>query len=150
MIGDRLVSEIDMRLVEKTFRDIIDGKPRRDQPSGKRRGRSHMKGGEGTARMAIRLLRAILGWGEKAGHVEAATVAAARNVDIGHDGRRDTILDDPKAYARLWKTVDRLSDLNLVPDDEALIRQDVADAIRLIVLTGARKSEITRLSSRTG
>ena len=146
LIGDRLVSEIDMRLVEKAFREIADGKTRCDLPSGRKHGRSLVKGGDGTARMAIRLFRAILGWGEKAGLVQAETVAAARHVDIGRDGRRDTILDDPKAYARLWETIDRLSDPGRIQVGGFVIRPDVADAIRLIILTGARKSEITRLT----
>lgn len=67
---------------------------------------------------------------------------ASRNVEIGQDGRRETILEDPEAYARLRATLDAMA----TPDAEnpaPLLNPANADAIRLIALTGARRSEIT-------
>ncbi|EDZ42328.1 phage integrase, putative [Rhodobacteraceae bacterium HTCC2083] len=145
LVGNRLVSSIDMRFVEKLFRDIASGKTKRDKPSGKKFGRSTVRGGEGAARSTIRLFRAILSWGEKAALVDHNIVRAARNVDIGRDGKRETILDDPEAYEQLWHTLDRLSDPDQENENHAPIQQEATDAIKVIMLTGARKGEITNL-----
>ena len=59
----------------------------------------------------------------------------AESVKTGSDGERDTILDDALAYGRLFKTLDRM-------EAERRIRRPVADAIRVIALTGARRGEI--------
>ncbi|MGB7318949.1 MAG: site-specific integrase [Planktotalea sp.] len=145
LIGNQLVTSVDMQLVEKFFRDIASGKTKRDVPSGKKHGRSTVRGGDGAARTTVRLFRAILSWGEKAGLVDHSIIRAARNVDIGRDGQRETILDDPEAYARLWHTLNRLSDPNHQNADLVQIQQDAADAIKIIMLTGARKGEILNL-----
>ena len=101
--------------------------------AGKDGASGRVKGGDGIARSSIRLFRAILNWGYKQGTVEWEAVLAARNVEIGRDGRRDVILEDPEAYARLWATLDRM----VTPDIEtpaSLLRPVIADAIRLIAL----------------
>ena len=59
----------------------------------------------------------------------------AENVKTGSDGERDTILEDALAYGRLFKTLDRM-------EAERRIRRPVADAIRVIALTGARRGEV--------
>ena len=135
LLGGLRVDEVTMQAVEKAFRSICEGK---------HAGKGRVKGGDGIARSSIRLFRAILNWGYKAGSLEWDAVQAARNVEIGRDGQRDLILEDPEAYARLWATLDRM----VTPDPEnpaPLLRPVVADAIRLIALTGARRSEITAL-----
>ncbi len=139
LLGGLRVDEVTMPAVEKAFRIICEGRH-----AGKEGAKSRVKGGEGIARSSIRLFRAILHWGYKSGTVEWDAVQAARNVEIGRDGRRELILEDPVAYARLWATLDRM----VTPDIEnpgPLLRPAVADAIRLIALTGTRRSEITGL-----
>jgi integrase len=135
--------------VEAAHRKIVAGKTAKDEKSGKKRGRIRVRGGEGTARMAIRLLRSILSWGRKMKILPAGIspdVAAA--VELGRDGRRDAILDDPAAYLQLWQTLDRLTDPDKIGADETPLAQAAADAIRVIALTGARRSEITGLRWR--
>lgn len=135
LLGGLRVDEVTMQAVEKEIRTICDGK---------HAGKGRVKGGEGIARSSVRRFRAILHWGYKAGSVDWDAVQAARNVEIGRDGRREMILEDPDAYARLWAMLDRM----VTPDHEnpaPLLRPVVADAIRLIALTGARRSEITGL-----
>lgn len=132
--------------IERAHKKIVAGDTAQDTPSGKKRGRTRVRGGEGTARMAIRLLRAILSWARKSRIVTLDLPAdVAANVDIGRDGKRDLILDDPAAYARLWATLDRLTDPTRVQEGERLLRSEAADAIRVIALTGARKGEIAAL-----
>ncbi len=143
LLGGLRVDEVTMGAVEKAFRSICEGR-HAGKPGAADGTKSRVKGGEGIARSSIRLLRAILNWGYKAGAVEWEAVQAARNVQIGRDGRRDVILEDPAAYARLWATLDHM----VTPDianPAPLLRPVVADAIRLIALTGARRSEVTGL-----
>ena len=132
--------------IERTFKKIIAGDTAVDKASKKKRGRIRVRGGEGTARMAIRLLRSILNWGKKTRTVPAEFQAdVALGVDIGRDGKRDLILDDPASYARLWQALDRLTDPDRLEEGERLLRAEAADAIRVIALTGARRGEITGL-----
>jgi len=131
--------------VERAHRAIRDGKTAVDMPSPAKRGRIRVAGGEGTARMAIRLLRAILSWGVKQNQVPPAVAAVAKHVDVGRDGRRTTIVEDREAYVRLFRTIDRLSDAASLAEGERLLAPVVADAIRVLALTGARRGEILNL-----
>jgi integrase len=59
-------------------------------------------------------------------------------VKTGSSGTRETILDDAADYGRLFETLDRM-------ETERRIRGPVADAIRLIALTGCRRGEAAHL-----
>jgi integrase len=146
LLGKRVLEALTPSDIEIAHSKIIDGKTAMDAPSGKKRGRVRVRGGEGTARMAIRLLRSILSWGKTA-KILPATVSAdlVAGIDIGRDGKRDLILDDPEAYARLWRVLDRLTSPDAMAEDDKLLRPEVADAIKVIALTGARKGEIVGL-----
>lgn len=149
LLGKLILEAVTPADIEAAHRKIVMGKTAMDAPSGKKRGRIVVKGGEGTARMAVRLLRSILSWGKSA-KVLPASVAPdlVAGVEIGRDGKRDVILDDPEAYARLWRVLDRLTDPDKLQDGDTLMRPEVADAVRVIALTGARKGEIIGLRWR--
>lgn len=85
--------------------------------------------------MAIRLLRSVFSWAVQEGMVPSNP---CEHVRTGSDGTRDTILDAAADYARLFGALDRL-------EREKRIRPTVADAVRLIALTGARRGEIANL-----
>ncbi|MCG8071585.1 MAG: tyrosine-type recombinase/integrase [Candidatus Thiodiazotropha taylori] len=85
--------------------------------------------------MAIRVLRAILNWAIDEGYISSNP---AVGVKIGADGNRSTILESTEQYKSLFETLDRL-------ETELRLRQPVADAIRVIALTGARRNEIAAL-----
>lgn len=131
--------------IERAYRAIRDGKTAVDKPSPKKRGRIRATGGAGSARMAIRLLRGIVAWGARRGIAPEGIVAITKHVDIGRDGRRTAIVDDQEAYARLFHTIDRLTDPSRLKEQERLLRPEVADAIRVLALTGARRGEILGL-----
>lgn len=118
--------------VEKAFAAIRDGKTAKREKMGPR-ALARVRGGEGAARKSVRLLRSTLQWAVRERMVKVNPVA---DVKSGADGTRDIILDDAKAYGRLFQTLDRM-------EAEKRIRQPVADAIRLIALTGARRGEVT-------
>lgn len=146
LLGNHVLEALTPPDIEKAHAKIVAGKTAVSKPSGKKRGRTLVRGGEGTARMAIRLFRSILSWGKIAKVLPdnfAPDVAAS--VDIGRDGRRSLILNDPATYARLWQTLDRLTDPTRLEEGERLLRPEAADAIRVILLTGARRSEVTGL-----
>lgn len=130
----KMVCDLSPEDVRRAFAAIRDGKTAADVRTGNR-GRAIVKGGEGTARMAIRLLRAILRWAISEG---MAATNPATDVQIGSDGERDTILQDSGAYARLFRALDDL-------ENKKIIRSSHADAIRVIALTGARRGEIAGL-----
>src|SRR5690606_28607304 len=63
LLGKRLVAKLTADDVRRAFASIRDGKTARTVKTGKKRGVAKVGGGEGTARMAIRLLRAVFAWG---------------------------------------------------------------------------------------
>lgn len=146
LLGNHVLEALTPSDIEDAHRKIVTGKTAKIEKSEKKRGRIHVRGGEGTARMAIRLFRAILSWAKMAKILPAGVSAdIAASVDVGSDGKRSTILDDPAAYARLWNVLDRLTDPDTIRDDETPLSPAAADAIRVIALTGARRSEVTGL-----
>jgi len=137
MLGRQIADQVTPDDVRRAFNGIRDGKTAADEKT-KRRGRAIVTGGEGAARGAIKLLRAVYSW---AIEERLCTGNPAADVKIGTDGARDIILEDEQTYARLFKTLDTL-------ENEKLLRPAVADAIRIIALTGARRSEIAGLRWR--
>jgi integrase len=137
LLGKKLAGKLKAEDVRRAFRDIRDGKTATDEKT-RPRGRAIVKGGEGTARSAVRLLRAILSWAQQEGLISANPAAG---IKVGADGERTTIIESSKQYAQLFRTLQRM-------EDEQRIRRPVADSIRLIALTGARRSEITGLRWR--
>jgi integrase len=134
LLGRLRVTTIRRADVERAFAAIRDGKTALTEKMGPR-AVSRVRGGEGAARKSIRLLRAVFAWAMK--H-EIMAANPADGVDIGADGERDTILDDAAAYGRLFRTLERM-------EAEHRIRQPVADAIRVVALTGARRGEVAGL-----
>ncbi len=149
LLGKHILEALTPADIERAHAKIVAGKTAVDKPSGKKRGRILAKGGEGTARMAVRLLRAVLSWGKMSGVLPAGVSPdLVASTNIGQDGKRGAILDDHDAYTRLWRALDKLTDPSALGDDDKLLRTEVADAIRVIVLTGARKGEIIGLRWR--
>jgi integrase len=132
LIGNRALDALTRREMERVFRDIRDGRTAVDKPSGKKRGRIRVRGGEGTARRTLGLASAIFSFavGE-----ELLLTNPCLGIDKGQDGTRDTIVEDADGHTRLFRAL-----------DNPLIPRAAADAIRLIALTGARRGEIVGLT----
>jgi integrase len=133
LLGKRHVHRLTTRDVRDAREAIRGGKTATDLKT-KARGRAIVRGGEGTAREAIALLRAILNWAE-------VRPNPVDGIKLGSSGTRDIILGDAQDYARLFQTLDTM-------EAERRIRQPVADAIRLIALTGCRRGEAAGLRWR--
>ncbi|MFV8816664.1 tyrosine-type recombinase/integrase [Haliea sp. E17] len=121
--------------VRRAYADIRDGKTSVVKKSGNARGRVNVRGGDGAARMAIRVFRAILNWAIAEGR---ATDNPATHLDLAGDGKRDLILETPEQYAALFDALDKLETLRKIPDS-------AADAIRVLAFTGARRNEVAGL-----
>ena len=88
----------------------------------------------GAANTALAVLRQIIGTAKAAGHVGTDPVAGLRP----NPGRKMTRFLSAEEIARLHRTLDRLV-------KERPSRRPQADVIRLLLLTGCRKSEILTL-----
>lgn len=139
LLGAKFAHQLTAEHVRKAFAAIRDGKTAKaPTKSGKPRGLTIVRGGEGAARMAIRVLRCALNWGVSEG---LAPSNPAIGVKLGSDGNRDVVMPDSASYERLFRTLDRM-------EHERRLRAPVADAIRVLALTGARRGEISGLHWR--
>ncbi|MFA6019108.1 MAG: integrase arm-type DNA-binding domain-containing protein, partial [Rhodospirillales bacterium] len=134
LLGNRFAHKLENEDVRKVFASIRDGKTSATVKT-RERGLARVSGGAGTARAAIRLLRAIFSWGMAEKMVKSNPAAG---VSVGVDGVRETILETSDDYARLFQTLASM-------ENERRIRGPVADAIRVIALTGARRGEVVSL-----
>lgn len=137
LLGKQYVQSLKPDAVRRAFGQIRDGHTA-VRVSTKKHGLARVTGGEGAARMSVRLLRAIFTWAVGEGYMVSNPAAG---IDIGVDGSRKTILQGGDDYAKMFRTLDTM-------ENEKRIRQPHADAIRVIALTGARRGEITTLRWR--
>jgi integrase len=137
LIGRTIADQLTHDGVKRVFADIAAGKTAQTQKMGPR-GLSRVRGGQGAARMAIRLLRAAFNWAIREGLMERNPATGVR---IGQDGTRDIVMTEADQYRRLFETLERMV-------LERRIMPTAADAIRVIALTGARTGEITGLRWR--
>lgn len=133
LLGRIYVTKLTAEDVRRAYSAIKNGKTAVREKTGKR-GVARVSGGETAARDTVGLLRAILNWAMEEKLVETNPAAS---IKLGSSIPREIFLDDPEQYARLFTALATM-------EAERRIRQPVADAIRVLALTGARKSEITR------
>jgi hypothetical protein len=133
LLGKRHAHLLTDNDIKKALAAIREGKTATKIKTGSR-GLARVTGGNGTARMAIDLLRSIFNF---AISERMVTANPCIGVKTGTSGTRETIIEDAADYARLFQTLDRM-------ERELRIRQPAADAIRLIALTGCRRGEAAR------
>ena len=132
LLGKKRISEISRPDVEKLMRDVAAGKTAVDEKTGKH-GRAIVQGGKGTATRTVGLLGGIM------------TFAVTRQL------RADNPVRGVKRYAdRKGETFLSGAELRRIGEALAKAKADGANPsavaiIRLLALTGARKSEIAGL-----
>lgn len=132
LLGSKVLETLKPEDVRRLFADIAAGKTKTPNSKKRPRGRNDVvKGGEGTARAAVRLLRAMLTWAIQEG---IADTNPARGLNIGRDGVRDVLLTGEQ-YQAMFAALAAL-------EDEKKLRREAADAIRVLALTGARRGEV--------
>lgn len=136
-IGSKVADKLSSEDVRRAFAAIRDGKTAATVKT-KKRGLARVTGGEGSARKAIRLLKTAYNWA-----IEQKTLKEnpAAGVDVGRDNERTVIIESMEQYSAIFDAINKLENLQR-------IRRPAADAIRVIILTGARRGEIARLRNR--
>ena len=131
LLGTKHADLLTADSVKSAQKAITEGKTATTVKTGIR-GLARVTGGEGTATKAILILRAAYSWAISEGILTDNPAAA---VKVAHPGQRDTIMGGAKDYETLFDTLATM-------ENEHCIRPAVADAIRFIALTGARRGEV--------
>jgi integrase len=134
LLGRKVANTVTKADAARAIRDITDGKTAKDEKSEKKRGRAIVRGGEGTARRTRTTAAAMFAWGVEHGYIAANPFAA---VKLSAAPVRERFLSRDEAG--------RLLDALASMEESGDMSRTVGDAIRLLLLTGARKSEIAGL-----
>lgn len=129
LIGSMRASEVSSDDVDKFMNHVIVGKTAIDKKT-KSRGRARVTGGEGTASRTVGLLGGIFTFAIQKG-IRADN--PVRSVKKPKDKKRQRFLTQIE-LKRLFEFLDKPTDLTLNPN--------AIPAIKLLLLTGCRKSEI--------
>jgi integrase len=131
-LGRRAIDELTPAELSRWQDDVALGK----SPKKIWRARQHRKveGGRGAACHSMRSFSSALGWAVERGYLALNPTARVRKLQ---DGRRERYLSDAEA-ALLMEAMAMLQ-------DEGALSQTQADALRLIALTAARRTEVLGL-----
>jgi integrase len=135
LLGHVEVRKLTVQQVEKAQLDIAKGRTAKNQKTKNRRGRSRVRGGMHIARNAILSLSAMLTWYRRD---HATYQNPVVHVDKVKPTKRKTKLTQEQAHA-LLKKLDEVV-------EKGVITPVWADAIRMLLFTPGRKSEILRLA----
>ena len=137
-LGKKLVDELTLEEIRKAHKKICEGKTATNEKTVKR-GRAIVRGGEGAARMALRLFRAAINWAIEDGYpIKQPATNKQISKLIGSDGERKATLETTEQYESMFRAMEKL-------ENEKQINSAHADAISVIALTGARRGEVTGL-----
>jgi integrase len=135
LLGGKLAASLTHDDVVKFQRDVAAGKSKADVKT-KKRGRAIVDGGPGTAARSLAVIGAMLEW---AAHPDRKLLPAnpAKGVKLLKSSKRERLLSE----AELARLADALTAMMA----EHRLSATAAAAIRLLLLTGCRKSEILSL-----
>ena len=132
-LGSRAADDITKAEAAEAIFGVIEGKTRADVRTGPH-GRARITGGEGTARRTKSTAAAMYAWAAEAGLVTANPFAKIR-MSVGATRQKFLAPDEARAFLR---AIDGLQ-------SQGAVSRTFADALRLLLLTGARKTEILGL-----
>jgi integrase len=136
LIGRKLAAALTKEDASKAIRDITGGKTATAAaPSGKKRGRIVVSGGAGIARRTCVTAAAMYAWGVEHGRIKGGNPFAS--VKLAAAPVRERFLSRDEA----GRLLDALKSL----EASKTVSKTFGDAIRLLMLTGARKTEILGL-----
>jgi integrase len=133
LIGTKVADRVTKGEAARAIRDIMDGKTLADVRTGPR-GRARVTGGEGAARRTRSVAAATFAWGMENGLCKTNPFAGTA---LATAPARERFLTKDEAIALLSAISGLESGGNLA--------DAFADALRLLLLTGARKTEIMGL-----
>jgi integrase len=133
LLGRKIAKSLQQADIARFQADVAAGKSAADVKT-KARGRAIIKGGRGTAARSLAVLGAMLKFG-----VDHKLIPSnpARGVKLLRLDHRERFLSETE--------VARLGDTLTTMQGEACLSPNAASAVRLLLLTGCRKSEITTL-----
>jgi integrase len=133
LIGQKRVQTLSRQDVERMLRDIAAGKTAIDEKSKKKRGRSRVTGGQGTASRTVGLLGGIFSYAVERGFCADNPV---RGVKRYPDNKNERFLS-PSELTQLGVSLAKAEEEGKDPFAIA--------AVRFLVLSGCRKSEVLTL-----
>lgn len=134
LLGRKVANAVTKADAARAIHDIANGKTAVDERSEKKRGRAIVKGGPGIARRTLMTAAAMFAWGIEHELVSSNPFAA---VKLPAAPVRERFLSREEA-SRLLEALEAL-------EATKTINPAFGDAIRLLLLTGARKTEILGL-----
>lgn len=134
LIGRRLAHSVTQAEAARVIRDIVEGKTACVQKTGPR-GVATVKGGEHVARRTRTTAAACWAWGLQQTIITGTNPFAA--VKLSVRPVRERFLS-PDEAGRFLAKLDQM-------EADGLVRRVFADAMRLLLLSGARKTEVTGL-----
>jgi integrase len=136
LLGRKIAAAVTKEDAAKAIRDIVAGKTASAAtPSGKKRGRVVVSGGEGVARRTRMTAAAMYAWGLEHRRIKGGNPFAS--VKLAAAPARERFLSREEAG--------RLLDALRTLEAAKTVSQTFGEAIRLLMLTGARKTEILGL-----
>ena len=136
LLGRKLAMAVTKEDAAKAIRDIAARKTASAAtPSGRKRGRVVVRGGDGVARRTRTTAAAMFAWGLEHGRIKGGNPFAS--VKLTAPPIRERFLSRAEAGALL----DAITEL----EAKKTITSTFGDALRLLMLTGARKTEILGL-----
>lgn len=133
LLGNRMAKDLRPADCARLVTDVTEGKTKGDVRTGQR-GRALIKGGAGTAARTLGTLGAMYAWAKEQGLVEEVPT---RGVRTAARPARERFLS-PAEAKRLLAVIGTM-------ESEARLSSEHADIFRLLLLTGARRSEIAEL-----
>ena len=134
LLGRKVANLVTKAEAAKAIQDITLGKTAASEKSKKLRGRAIVTGGAGVARRTRTTTAAMFSWGMEHGLVKVNPFAAVKMSTPPH---RERFLSREEA-GRLLEALDAV-------EADKTVNPAFCDAIRLLLLTGARKTEILGL-----
>lgn len=133
LLGDQPLAKLTRQDIERAQHAIADGRTAVDVRT-RKRGRAIVTGGRAAARSAITAFSACLTWAVAQGAIAKSPASGLKKFATV---RRERFLDEDET-ARLLSALDILQ-------TSGRLSSAFADAFRLLLLTGARKTEIAAL-----
>jgi integrase len=135
LLGQKVAASLTHDDVVKFQRDVANGKSKADIKT-RKRGRAIVDGGPGTAARSLAVLGAMLEWAARP-HRKLIPANPAKGAKLFRGGKRERFLSE----AELAKLADALAAM----ETEHRLSPTATAAIRLLLLSGCRKSEILSL-----
>ncbi|MBV7255868.1 site-specific integrase [Pacificimonas sp. WHA3] len=136
LIGKRRVQDLTKANVTKMMNDIISGKTKAVRKTAKKRGKSILRGGRGTASRCVGLVGSMLTYAISMGIIE-------QNVAHGIRKPKDRVRDRRLSSSE-FKTLGEI----LTKAEQTVELAPTVAITRLLALTGCRRSEIIKLKWR--